>query len=159
MVSRYEHFSTLISGVYRQIQKLEREEMEKYGFKGAFAQYLLAMSRHPEGMTAARLCELCDKDKAAISRVIAEMEEKGLVKKAGEGAHSYRAALLLTAEGQSAAAFVAERATAAVLHAGEGLSDVDRKIFYATLELINTNLQKICDDGIPATDFQIKTTD
>ena len=151
MVSRYEHFSALISGIYRQIQKLEREEMEKYGFKGAFAQYLLAMSRHPEGMTAAKLCELCDKDKAAISRVIAEMEEKGLVKKVGEGAHSYRAALLLTAEGKNAAAFVAERATAAVLRAGDGLFDADRKVFYKALELINVNLKKICDDGIPGT--------
>lgn len=151
MVDRYEQFSGLISGVYRQVQKLEREEMEKYGFKGAFAQYLLAMNHHPSGMTAAQLCEACDKDKAAVSRVLAEMEEKGLVQKTGEKAHPYRAALTLTAEGRDAAAFVAKRATVAVLKAGEGLSDADRKIFYAALELINTNLQKICDDGIPDT--------
>ena len=151
MVDRYEHFSGLISGVYRQIQKLEREEMEKYGFKGAFAQYLLAMNHHPEGMTAAQLCEVCDKDKAAVSRVLAEMEEKGLVQKTGEKAHSYRAALTLTSEGHSAAAFVEKRATVAVFKAGEGLSDADRKIFYAALELINTNLKKICDNGIPDT--------
>ena len=151
MVDRYEQFSSLISGIYRQIQKLEREEMEKYGCKGAFAQYLIAMSRHPEGMTAARLCEICDKDKAAISRVIAEMEEKGLVQKISNGAHPYRAALLLTAEGKNAAAFVAQRATAAVQRAGEGLSNADRQAFYAALELINVNLKRICDDGIPDT--------
>ena len=77
MVDRYERLSGLISGIYRQIQKLEREEMEKYGFKGAFAQYLLAMNHHPEGLTAAQLCDACDKDKAAVSRVLAEMEELG----------------------------------------------------------------------------------
>lgn len=151
MVDRYEQFSGLVSGVYRQIQKLEREEMEKYGFKGAFAQYLLAMNHHPEGMTAAQLCEACDKDKAAVSRVLAEMEEKWLVQKVGEGVHPYRAALVLTDEGRDAAAFVAKRATIAVLKAGEGLSDADRKIFYAALELINVNLKSICDGGIPDT--------
>ena len=151
MVDRYEQFSGLISGAYRQIQKLEREEMEKYGFKGAFAQYLLAMNHHPDGMTAAQLCEVCDKDKAAVSRVIAEMEDKCLVQKMGEKAHPYRAVLTLTSKGRDAAAFVAKRATVAVLKAGEGLSDADRKIFYAALELINTNLQKICDNGIPDT--------
>ena len=149
MVDRYEQFSALISGAYRQIQKLEREEMEKYGFKGAFAQYLLAMNHYPDGMTAAQLCEVCDKDKAAVSRVLAEMEEKGLVQKTGEKAHPYRAALILTAKGRDAAAFVAKRATIAVAKAGEGLSDADRKIFYAALERINTNLQTICDGGIP----------
>ena len=151
MVDRYEQFSGLISGIYRQIQKLEREEMEKYGFKGAFAQYLLAMNHRPEGMTAAKLCEVCDKDKAAVSRVIAEMEERGLVQKTGEKARPYRAALTLTERGRDAAAFVAKRATVAVLKAGEGLSDEHRKLFYAALELINANLQGICDDGIPDT--------
>ena len=71
------------------------------------------------------------------------------VQKSGEKAHPYRAALVLTARGQNAAAFVARRATVAVLKAGEGLSDADRKTFYAALELINTNLQTICEDGIP----------
>ncbi|MBO5354680.1 MAG: MarR family transcriptional regulator [Clostridia bacterium] len=151
VVDRYEQFSGLISGAYRQIQKLEREEMEKYGFKGAFAQYLLAMNHHPEGLTAAQLCDACDKDKAAVSRVLAEMEEKGLVQKTGEGAHAYRAMLMLTDKGHHAADFVARRAMIAVSKAGEGLSDADRKIFYAALELINVNLKKICDDGIPDT--------
>ena len=149
MVDRYEQFSGLISGAYRQIQKLEREEMEKYGFKGAFAQYLLAMNRHPDGMTATQLCEVCDKDKAAVSRVLSEMEKHGLVQKTGEKAHPYRAALTLTEKGRDATDFVAKRATVAVLKAGEGFSDEHRKLFYAALELINANLKKICDGGIP----------
>ena len=79
MVSRFEHFSSSISCIYRYIQKIERIEMEKYGLKGPYAQCLLAMRRYPEGITAARLCEVCDKDKAAVSRMVAELEEKGLI--------------------------------------------------------------------------------
>lgn len=149
MLSRFEHFSSLVSGAYRSIQKLERDEMIKYGYKGAFAQYLITMLHYPDGLTAARLCEVCDRDKAAVSRVVTEMEGKGLVRREGTGDRAYRAALYLTEEGERAAHFVCERAKVAVLKAGEGLSDEDRQMFYAALTLIATNLQAICKEGIP----------
>ena len=40
MISRFERFSFAISGIYRSIQKIERDEMERYGLKGGYAQYL-----------------------------------------------------------------------------------------------------------------------
>lgn len=149
MLDRFEQFTSAISALYRDVQKIERDEMEKQGLRGAFAQYLLAISRHPEGITAAALCEACDKDKAAVSRIIAEMEAKGLLEKENDGNSQYRARLRLTAVGEQAAAFVRERVSIAVELAGNGLSDKDRRVFYSTLELISANLQQICLDGIP----------
>lgn len=149
MLNRFEYFTAAVSAIHRDVQKIERDEMEKWGLRGAFAQYLLAISRHPEGITASRLCEVCDKDKAAVSRVIGEMEAKGLLEKESDGVGQYRARLRLTPAGQEAAAFVRERASAAVELAGSGLSDEDRIIFYNALERISANLQKICIDGIP----------
>ena len=143
MVDRFEQFSALISVAFRQVQKLERTEMEKYGLKGAFAQYLRILARHPEGMIAAKLVENCDRDKAAISRVVAEMEEKGLVQRVGDGTHQYRAVITLTAEGQRAADYVAERATEIVAKAVEGLTDEARGVMYASLELICSNLENM----------------
>ena len=95
MIKRFEQFSSAFSSIYRYIQRIEREEMEKHGLKGAFAQYLMALHRHPDGMTASQLCEECDMNKAAVSRAIAEMEECGLVCRKSEGYSSYRAPLLL----------------------------------------------------------------
>jgi DNA-binding MarR family transcriptional regulator len=83
MVGRFEQFCTAISSIYRAIQKIERVEMAKYGLKGPHAQCMLAMDRHPEGITAARLCEICEKDKAAISRTLSEMVQEGLVSREG----------------------------------------------------------------------------
>ena len=123
--------------------------MEQYGLKGAYAQYLLMMHHYPAGITAAQLRELCDKDKAAVSRVLSELEAKGLVTRADSKDSAYRARLRLTDEGEAAAAYVCRRATAAVELAGRGLEDPERKVFYATLELIASNLQKICKEGIP----------
>ena len=57
MMDRFEQFTSAISVITRYIQKLERDEMEKYGLKGAYAQYLLMMHHYPDGITAAQLCD------------------------------------------------------------------------------------------------------
>ena len=147
MLERFEQFSAAISAVYRYIQKIEKDEMDRLGYKGAFAQYLVLLRRYPQGLTAAEICELCDRDKAAVSRVMAEMETKGLVARSGENA--YRARLVLTELGLDAADFVACRAEIAVLEAGKGLSDRDRAIFYEALSRIASNLQTLSEEGLP----------
>ena len=149
MLSRYEQFSALISSLCRSIQKIEREEMEKYGFKGAYAQYLAAMCRHPEGVTSAQLSEICDRDKAAVSRAVTEMEEKGLLLRTGQKDNLYRARLTLTETGRQAAEFVARRGQEAVDAADLGVSEEDRRILYATLSTIAENLQSIHQNGFP----------
>ena len=148
MVSRFEHFSASISCIYRYIQRIERTEMEKYGLKGPHAQCLLAMRRYPEGITAARLCEVCDKDKAAISRMMAELEEKGMVSRGDEKGNRYRMQLRLTALGEEAADHVEQRAKLAVEEAGSGMTEEQRATLFAVLDLIAGNLQTICAEGL-----------
>lgn len=147
MISRFEQFTTAISGIHRSIQKIEREEMEKYGLKGAYAQYLVTIQRYPEGITAAQLCEVCDLDKAAVSRTLAEMFQRGLLERTGET--GYRAKLKLTAAGEDATEYVNRLAGAAVEAAGQELTDESRAVLYAALESIAGRLAVICKDGIP----------
>ena len=148
MISRFEQFSFAIAGIYRSIQKIEREEMDRYGLKGAYAQYLVTLSRFPEGLPAARLCEICDVDKAAVSRAVSEMERHGLIQRADKE-RSYRAKLCLTDAGREAADFVSRRAQAAVAAAGQDLTEENRQAMYAALEAISARLQVISREGIP----------
>lgn len=148
MVSRLAHFAASISCIYRYIQKIERDEMIKYGLKGPHAQYLIAMSRYEDGVTAAQLCSICEKDKAAVSRAISELEQKGLVIRTGESNTGYRAPLKLTRKGAEAAAHVHRQAEIAVEKAGVGLNDKNRAIFYSVLNLIASNLQQLSIEGI-----------
>lgn len=149
MLSRFEQFSFAISSIYGSIQKIESEEMVRYGLRGSYAQYLAAMRRFPDGVTAAQLCEICGKDKAAVSRAVAEMEQKGLAERKCKNDNRYRARIVLTERGEAAAQFVSERAKIATELAGSGLTDEDRTAFYAALELIASNLHAISRDGIP----------
>ena len=153
MLTRFEQFSSAIFNIYKHIQKIERDEMVRYGLKGSFAQYLLAIGRHEDGITSSRLCEICDKDKAAISRVVAEMEQKGLIYREASGENLYRAMLRLTEKGKEAAEHVNQRAKVAVELAGKGLTDESRQAFYAALNIISSNLQEISKQGIPTKDI------
>lgn len=147
MLSRYERFSAAIAGIYRSIQKIETDEIKKYDLKGSHAQYLAVMAQNPEGITAAQLCRICDKDKAAVSRALAELEGKGMITR--ENYTSYRAKLKLTEKGQEAAKYVCRKAETAVRLAEQDLSEEHREILYATLDLISGHLREISKDGIP----------
>lgn len=147
MIERFEKFSMVISDINRYWHKIASDEMEQYGLKGPYAIYLAAMHRYPQGLPAVRLCELCNRNKADVSRAMADMEKKGLVRREGS---SYRALLILTEEGISAAKHVADRASKAVERGSKGLSDEHRAIFYETLDLIAANLKEISQEGLPS---------
>ena len=148
MISKYEQFSASVSCIYRDIQRIERVEMAKFGLKGPHAQCLLAMSRYPDGVTATQLCEICEKDKAAISRTLAELQQGGLVLRTERNGTRYRALLTLTEKGLEAARTVNKKAQLAVEQAGAGLNDDQREVFYSVLGLIAGNLHTICKEGL-----------
>lgn len=148
MIERFEQFTYSINVIYRYVLKLERDEMEKYGYRASYTLYLAIMSRFPDGITAARLSELCDRDKAGISRIVSEMEENGLITRRSNKDNFYRAKLTLTEKGREVAEFVQKKAIAAVSQAGGQISDADRKVFYECLSLIASNLRKISLEGL-----------
>ena len=148
MESRYEVLGGSISSIYHDIQKIERREMAKYGLKGPHAQCLLAMKKYPQGITAARLCEICDKDKAAISRTLSELETAGMVLRENRNGSRYRASLTLTEQGLAAAESVVEKARLAVEKAGIGFGEEEREVFYRVLSIIAGNLHKLCREDL-----------
>lgn len=146
MIDRFELFTTYIADIHRQIQKIERDVMESYGLKGPHVQCLVAMSRLDRGVTAAQLCALCEKDKAAISRTLSEMVQEGLVVREGQG--SYRATLRLTDKGAEVARQVNQKVRLAVSRAGDGISETDREALYTSLGRICTNLKHMSKEGL-----------
>ena len=148
MRSKYEQFTASVLCLSRCIQKIQRTEMAKYGLKGAHAQCLITMGHYPEGVTVAQLSRISEKDKAAISRTLSELERQGLVQKRKDGENAYRAPVLLTEAGREASARVEQLAQMAVEQAGVGLTEERRAVFYETLELIAGNLMRISRDGL-----------
>ena len=149
MLRRFARFSLAISEIDRCWHKLAAEEMAKYELNSPHAVYLTTLYNFEEGITAAKLSELCCKNKADVSRMVAILEKKGLVRKETIGGNLYRAKLVLTEEGKQAAEHVQQRAALAVELAGSGMSEEEREVFYRCLELITSNLQTLSKDGLP----------
>lgn len=150
MLFRFIQFSMSISSVSHHIHKISNNEMKKIGLKGSYVPYLAAMARFQEnGLTAAKLCQICDRDKAAVSRIVTEMEKKGLVCRSASGGKMYRMRLFLTEKGMNTANFVASRVKAAINYAVNGLSEENRKIFLDTFHMIASNLSDLSERGVP----------
>ncbi len=149
MIERFERFSYAVTEISRHWHKLTTDEMTKYGLKGTHSIYLLTLLKYPEGLSALQLCQLCDRDKADVSRMMSIMEEKRLVSKVCAGTSKYRGVFRLTETGMEAAEHVRRRASQAVEIAGKDLSEEHREIFYASMESIINNLRQLSKDGIP----------
>lgn len=148
MIDRFEKFSLAIAEINRCWHKIAGEELRKYDLKAPHVTYLLTLYRHPEGLTAPKLAELCDRDKADVSRMLSILEARGLVTKDGMGASRYRGSLRLTSEGQTVAKALSLRAELAVEQAGAGLTEENRAIFYESLDTISKNLRRISMEGL-----------
>ena len=148
MIDRFEKFSLAIAEINRCWHKIAAEELSKYSLKSSHVTYLLTLARYPEGLTAPKLAELCDRDKADVSRMLSILEDRGLVTKDGIGSNRYRGCLRLTPEGQAVAKELSQRAELAVEQAGAGLTEENRGIFYESLDTITKNLRRICQEGL-----------
>ena len=152
----FDKFSALIFEVSRHWHKITSDEMANFDLKGTYAVYLSAMYRNPEGITAAKLAEICCRDKADVSRAISAMTEKGMVSKSSPNNNSYRATISLTEKGIKTAEYVLEKGNIAVEMAGTGSTPAERALFYRTLETIASNLRFMSEHGVSKNHIKIK---
>lgn len=148
MVDRFEVFTHMISEVSQYWNKIAAIEMKKYGLKGLYALYLVTLSRHSSGITAAELTEISNKDKAEISRAISVLEKNNLVKRCNISNNAYRARIHLTEDGERVANYLCSRVKVIVEAASDGVTDEERVIFYKALGIIAENLKNISKDGV-----------
>ena len=148
MIGRFETFSLALSEIMSSWNKIATEEMKPFGLKGSSVIYLIALYKNTEGLTAANLCEMCNRDKAEVSRIISAMEKKGLVVRKNTTVNGYKANITLTDEGRETTRILRERVKLAVEKGGEGLSENERESFYNALEIIGGNLKRMRREGL-----------
>ena len=147
MQARFERFSGIISGVSYALHKIAAKELEKYGLKGPYAVYLLTVYRHPDGITATQISELCNRDKSDVSRAMTAMEKQGLIKKSNKAI--YRAEITLTELGLEAARRVSELSASALKKIDSELSSEEINDMYKALGAIYGCLTEMIEGGIP----------
>ena len=115
-----------------------------FGLKGIHVSCLFYLYNNPEGLTAAQLSGLCCEDKAAVSRIVSQLRQRGFIEPGGK--KSYRELLKLTAAGREIARQMEPVMTQWVCAGGEGLTEQEREHFYRSLTVIAANLHNKLDD-------------
>ena len=139
MIDRFQAFVSGITICYKYIQKIKTMEMTEFGLKGTHVMCIFYIYHNEENLTAAQLCQLCAEDKAAISRTLVTLQEKGYVE---SGEKKYRANLKLTEQGKKLAMQIDGLIEQWVDCGGDGLTDEERNAFYNALNLISSNLRE-----------------
>ena len=148
MLGRFEIFTLALSEMTYSWNKIATDELKPFGLKGAYIIYLISLYKIPEGITAARLCEMTNRDKAEVSRAIKVLEGKGLVTRTNTTSTGYRANITLTCKGKEVTCALRERVKLAVENGGKGLTEEERENFYTSLSIISENLKKISKEGL-----------
>ena len=144
MEERFKTFTVLITNIARSIHKIKTEEMSEFKLKSSHVSCLYYLYKE-QSLTAKELCDICEEDKANISRAIKHLEESGYLECYSKHQKRYQSPLTLTEKGLETGKHIAEKIDHAIEKVSNGLSEENRLILYRSLTLISDNLQQICE--------------
>ena len=142
MNERYEKFTLNIAQIYFNIQRIKADEMKEYGLTARHVNCLYFLYQHDDGVSINQMVQEMGEDKAAVSRALQALKEKGLVSQEDGGTRKYKNRLFLTEEGRRVAGGTERKIAAAVDYTGKDLTEEERSQFYDTLSLIDANLSE-----------------
>lgn len=148
MKDRFETFTVQIAKISRNIRRIKTQEMQEFDLKSPHVSCIYYLYRHKATMTAKELCEVCDEDKASMSRSIDQLERLGLISCSSKTNKRYNSPLSLTTKGIEIGEIISSKINNIVSIASAGISDSEREIFYKCLLTISNNLSLFCSNTI-----------
>ena len=144
MEERFQAFTVLITGISRSIHRIKTEEMSEFELRSSHVSCLYYLYKKGS-LTAREICDLCEEDKANISRAVKYLEEKGYVFCESEEKKRYQSPLCLTDSGKDIGKAIVEKIDRVLDVASRGLTDEERAVMYKGLAVVNKNLNELCE--------------
>ena len=146
---RFEQFSSLISGIYRDIQKLKTKWTEPLGMKSVHIFWVYLLKNHPDGLTAAELSRHSQSNRSLVSREIRELIDLGYVAHVNTSQKSsYGNKLILTESGMKIAQRISEASLDIQKKVNAGIPQEDLLILYRTLGILMENFHRLTEQSL-----------
>ena len=145
MQDRFKTFTVLIDKLKRCVRKIKNEEVAEYGLKSPHVSCLYYLYISKEPLTAKEIEEICEEDKASVSRSIEYLEENGYLVGGEKNRKRYKIPLELTEKGRAVAEGISKKIDSVLSRTNDGLSSEELDIMYRALTVVCENLQSICD--------------
>ena len=145
---RFEEFSSLISCVHGNIQKLKTRYTTQLGLKAVHVFWLYLLRTHPEGMSASELAEAGQSSRSLVSREIDELFDKGIIFTQDNGdKRRYGWKLILTSKGKQLADIISAVVTDVQNTVSRDIPEEDLLTFYRTLRVLANGFDKLNDNN------------
>ena len=141
MTDRYEAFTKLINLINRNIRKIKNKEMAEYNLRSPHISCLYYLYK-TNNLTATELCELCEEDKATISRSLDYLEKNGYLFCKCQSKKRYNSPFELTESGLIAGKKIADKIDLVLDKINDAISDKDREILYSCLNAISESIDR-----------------
>lgn len=143
---RYEQFNSLISGIYRDIQKLKTKWTEPLGMKAVHIFWVYLLKNHPEGLTASELSRHSQSNRSLVSREIQELIDLGYVQaETSTRTRRYGQKLMLTESGRKVATQISEVSLNIQNEVNAGIPEEDLIVLYRTLGILMQNFHRLAE--------------
>lgn len=143
---RFEQFSSLISGIYRDILKLKNKWTEPLGMKSVHIFWVYLLRNHPEGLSAAELSRHSQSNRSLVSREIQELVDLGYVAYAPlKSGKRYGQKLVLTSDGQTVAERISQASLEIQNQVNRGIPEEDLNTLYRTLSILLENFDRLAE--------------
>lgn len=139
MENIFENFTINILKLNKLVQKIKNYEMREYDLKTIHVMCAYFLYHNPQGLTASELVRLTLEDKAAISRALKTMQDKGFNQYDN---NKYNAPIQLTDDGRKLALAIGDKAERAVKAGSADMTDEERIFFYKNLSSIADQLEE-----------------
>jgi len=146
---RFEQFSNLISGIYRDIQKLKAKWTAPLGMKSVHIFWVYLLKNHPEGLTASELSRYSQSNRSLVSREIQDLIDLGYVQAEKVTSHRrYGQKLMLTESGLEVARFIGQTSLDIQNQVNAGIPEEDLVVLYRTLGILMENFHRLAEQTV-----------
>ena len=152
---RFEEFSSLVSSIHGNIQKLKARYTAQLDLKAVHMFWLCLLRTHPEGMSASELAAAVQANRSLVSREIDELFDKGIIfTQDNSNKRRYGWKLMLTSKGEQLADVISAVSTDIQNTVSRDISEDDLITFYRTLRILangfselnkNNNIPEVTD--------------
>ena len=146
MRDRFELFTMSVTRAYKYIQQIKKHESATFGIKGIHVMCMVALGKYPEGLTVTELAASCCEDKAAISRTVDSLAEKGyVVYEEAQARRRWRSKVMLTDQGREITKGLEGLIEEIVGKIKDDLTTEQEAAFYRSFSGINDRLAEYCE--------------
>lgn len=141
---RFEEFSSLISGIHGNIQKLKARYTTQLGLKAVHVFWLYLLRAHPGGLSASELAAAGQSNRSLVSREIDELFDKEIIFTQDNGdKRRYGWKLMLTGKGKQLSDVISAVVTDIQNTVSRDISEEDLITFYRTLRILANGFSKL----------------